>query len=436
MVNNNVYKILFISIFISFILISCTKNSDNGLNSSNSDTKNKTIITIATGTIGNELELTNQLVDLYNSTNDNVIVKVIDIPEMANDRLGFYNQFFSSQSPELDIFQIDVIWTADLSEHFVDLYEYGATKLVDKHFPSIVENNEVDGALTSMPLFTDAGLLYYRTDLIEEYGLTVPKTWNELEEYALIIQEGERKKGNEDFYGYVWQGNSYEGLTCNALEWIVSNNGGTIVNANGDITINNHNALEMIDKAASWVGTISPNNITTLNEERTRAIWEKGNAAFMRNWPYAYSLSNSEDSQVKGNFDVTTLPSGKGSSASTLGGWQLAVSKYSNNIKEAVDFVFFMTSEEAQKLRAIEGSFPPTIMSLYHDDEVLESVPFFESLYDVFINSFPRPSNITSPYYNDVSTVFYRSIHSVLTGKMSTQAALEQIEVELQKILK
>ena len=139
-------------------------------------------------------------------------------PDLANDRLGLYLQFLEAKSPKVDVYQVDVIWPGDLAQHFIDLNEYGAEKVADKHFQEIVQNNTVNGRLVAIPWFTDAGLLYYRTDLLEKYDRKVPETWTELQETAKYIMEKERAAGNPDFYGYVWQGNAYEGLTCDALE--------------------------------------------------------------------------------------------------------------------------------------------------------------------------------------------------------------------------
>jgi trehalose/maltose transport system substrate-binding protein len=304
------------------------------------------------------------------------------------------------------------------------------------HFPAIIQNNTVDGRLVGIPWFTDAGLLYYRTDLLEKYGYdSPPTTWQELEEMATVIQDGERADGNEDFWGYVWQGNAYEGLTCDALEWIYSNDGGTIISPQAVITINNENAIEAVDMAAAWVGTISPPGVTGFQEEEARNFWQAGNAAFMRNWPYAYSLGNSEDSPIAGLFDVSALPAGdSGHGAATLGGWQLAVSKYSEHPEVAADVALYLTSAEEQKIRAIEGSFNPTIMSLYEDEDVLEAAPFFGSLYDVFINAVARPSTVTAPQYNEVSTLFYQAVHSVLTGDNDAQTAFEELELDLEDL--
>jgi trehalose/maltose transport system substrate-binding protein len=388
---------------------------------------------IFAGNVGQEKELTQAAAQRFMDQNPGITVETVDTPNFVEDRLGTYLQLFEAQSPEGDVFQIDVIWPGDLAEHFVDLYQYGAKDVAGDHFPAIIENNTVDGKLIGIPWFTDAGLLYYRTDLLEKYNLQPPTTWDELQSEAQTIQDGERAAGNQDFWGYVWQGNAYEGLTCDALEWIKSNDGGTIISPDKVITINNQNAIDIVNQAAGWVGTISPAGVTAFGEEEARAVWQAGNAAFMRNWPYAYSLGNADDSVIKGLFDVSPLPAGKsGKGAATLGGWQLAVSKYSAHPAEAAKLALFMASKDEQKIRAIKGSLNPTIMSLYQDPDVLAAAPFFGSLYDVFTNAVARPSTATAPNYSDVSALFFNAVHSVLTGDTDAKTAFEGLELDLQ----
>jgi len=392
-------------------------------------------ITVAAGAVGQELELVQAAAARYMDQNPGVTVNILDTPDLADDRLGLYLQFFEAQSSEVDVYQIDVIWPGDLEVHFVDLFEFGAADVVGEHFPAIVENNTVDGRLIAIPWFTDAGLLYFRTDLLDKYGFDGPPvTWSELTEMAQTIQDGERGEGNSDFWGFVWQGNAYEGLTCDALEWVASNAGGRFIEPDGTISVNNTNAIEVIDLAASWVGTISPPGVTGFGEEDARNMWQAGNAAFMRNWPYAYSLGQTEGSAVAGLFDVSPLPAGDamgGTPAATLGGWQLGVSRYSTNPQLAADVALFLASYDEQKIRAIEGSLNPTIMALYEDEDVLEATPFFGSLYDVFINAVARPSTATAPQYAQVSSAIYTAVHSVLTGQEDAATAMALLEFDL-----
>jgi len=402
------------------------------------DREREIVITMAAELSGPVSALFNEAVQRYMETHPNVEIRLLDTPDIAKGRLGWYRQLFKEQSPEVDVYQIDVVWLGGLAEHLVDLYEYGASEVVNEHFPTIIEKNIVDGRLVGIPWYIDVGLLYYRTDLLEKYGYDgPPKTWDALEEMAYTIQEGERAEGNKDFWGFVWQGDAHEILTCNALEWISSNGGGTVIRSDKVITINNDKAVAAIDRVAGWVGTISPLGVTGFQEEQTRNLWQAGNAAFMRNWPYAYFLGNMDGSAIKQKFDVAPLPAGEGGqSVTTLGGRQFAVSKYSKQPAFAADVVFFLASKEEQKLRAIrtEGSFNPTIMDLYQDAEVCEASPFTCQLYGVFTSAVARPSIATAPKYNEVSTLFFQAVHSVLTGEDDAQTALEELELDLENL--
>jgi trehalose/maltose transport system substrate-binding protein len=156
----------------------------------------------------------------------------------------------------------------------------------------------------------------------------------------------------------------------------------------------------------------------------------------MRNWPCAYSLGNGKDSPIKGKFDVTVLPKGgaDGQHAATLGGWQLAVSRFSKHPKEAVSLVVYLTSYKEQKRRAIKGSFLPTRPALYKDPDVLAANPFMGKLYDVFVNAVPRPSAQTKQKYNQVSSAFWTAVHNVLIGQTDAATSLRMLEQQLKRI--
>jgi trehalose/maltose transport system substrate-binding protein len=294
----------------------------------------------------------------------------------------------------------------------------------------------VDGKLVAMPWFADAGLLYYRKDLLEKYNRPPPQTWEDLAETARIIQEGERKSGRNDFWGFVWQGRAYEGLTCNALEWVASHGGGTIVDEKGEITINNPKAAQALKGAASWVGKISPEGVLNYSEEEARGVFQAGNAAFMRNWPYAWALAQGSDSPIKGKVAIIPLPKGgaDGRSAGTLGGQQLAVSKYSKHPEIAADLVMYLTSREEQKRRAVVGSFNPTIPALFKDPDIAKAAPFVGELSEVFANAVARPATITGDDYNKVSNEFFNATHQVLSGRSAPDRALAALDRDLKRI--
>ena len=362
-------------------------------------------------------------------------VAVKKTPNNASLHLELLKELIFTESEHVDVYSIDVVWPGELSADLLDLNPYFTSSELSEFFPRIIENNSVDGRLLAIPYYTDAGLLYYREDLLSKYNFSgPPQTWDELERMASTIQAGERAEGNNNFWGYVWQGAQYEGLTCDALEWIASENGGGIIEADGSISVNNENVVRALERAQGWVGTITPENVTELTEESSRAIWQDGNAAFMRNWPYAYSLGNQDGSVIAGQFDVSPLPSGSGDAAATLGGWQLAVSKYSKHPEEAAELVRYFTSEETQKIRAIEGAFNPTRRALYQDAEVLATNPFFSRMPIILDAAVARPSTVTGEKYTDVSTTFNSAIHRMLKGELTPQGAVSSIETTLSEI--
>ncbi len=393
-------------------------------------------IVVAAGAVGVEFELVQEQAARYMELCPNVVVTALETPDLATDRLGLYQQFWEAQSADVDLYQVDVIWAGIIAEHMLDMKEYLTQEQIDQYFPAMIAGQTIEDRLVAIPWFTDAAGLYYRTDLLEKYDLAVPATWDELTAAAQTIQDGERAEGNTEFWGYVWQGNAYEGLTCDAHEWLVSETGETFISPDGVVNVNNPEFVAALERAAGWVGSISPDAVTTYGEEESRGVWQAGNAAFMRNWPYAYGLGNADDSAVAGLFDYAPLPSGAARAAACLGGWQLAVSKYSDNPDAAASVAIFMTSPEEQKLRALspQGA-NPTIPALYEDPELEAANPLFARMGPILATAVARPSGVTAERYNDASTIFFSNVHSVLTGSTDAQTAVEDMELDLQDLL-
>ncbi|MDD1497960.1 ABC transporter substrate-binding protein [Agrobacterium sp. CNPSo 3708] len=359
-------------------------------------------------------------------------VKLVTMPPSSSEQFSQYRLWLAAGNTDVDVYQTDIVWAPQLADQFVDLTA-AAKDVIGQHFPSVVASQTVDGKLVAMPMYTDAPAMFYRKDLLDKYGKQPPKTWKEMAETAKEIQDKERAAGQKDIWGFVFQGSAYEGLTCNALEWVASAGGGHIVETNGDITINNEKAAAALDMAKSWIGTISPQGALAYKEEEARGVWQTGNSVFMRNWPYAYALGNGADSAIKGKFSVAPLPAGADGEApaSTLGGWNVAVSKYSKSQDAAIELVKFLTSAETQKKRAVELSNMPTIAALYDDKDVAAAQPFMPQWKPIFETAVPRPSAATKVKYNEVSSKFWGAVHNTLSGSGTAAENLELLEVEL-----
>jgi len=361
----------------------------------------------------------------------------VDILKMSNSSSTIFVQYItwlSARNRDIDVYKMDNPWIGQFANHLIDLKPH-----LEEHrqmLPHVLAAyTDLDGQVLGLPYTVGTPLLYYRSDLLEKYDRTVPKTWWELTRTAEVIMNGERRSGNTDFWGFVWQGAAYEGLTANALEWIHSNGGGSIVDKNGNITVNNPRAVEALELAASWVGTISPPGQLTYKEEDARAVFQLGNAVFMRNWPYAYELSQRErGSQVKNKVGISPLPAGKhGDSAAVMGGLGYSVSRYSKRKEAAIDFVLFLTSVEMQRISA-QSSLPPTYIRLYQDPEVVADFPLLPSLKGVAQSVIARPSIQTGIRYPEVSYEFWTAVQHVLSGKKSAAESLEDLEHFLKRV--
>ena len=365
-------------------------------------------------------------------------VQVLPAPEAAVEQLATWRKLLESGAEVPDVYAVDVIWPGILAGDLIDLRPYVPEQEVAAHFPELIANNTVDGKLVALPYVLNQGFLYYRADLLREYGYGgPPKTWDELETMAKRIQAGERAKGNNDFWGYVWQGAPSEALTCNALEWQVSEGGGTILDEQGRVTITNPQTIRAWDRAARWVGSISPPGVVAYKEWDAFNMWQQGNAAFMRNWTSSYTASRAPDSPTKDRFDIASLPAGEAGIAATIGGNGYGVSRYSRHPQEATMLVRFLCGPDEQLRRSRTVALSPTIAEVYKNAEVRAANPYYALVLEAFSKGrASRPATAARKLYPDVSRAYFEAVHEVLSGKKRASQAAADLENELTRMLK
>jgi trehalose/maltose transport system substrate-binding protein len=392
-------------------------------------------LSIGCSGLGEELDLCAGAAQAWSKKTGHV-VKIVAVPNDASERLALYQRLLGSSSDKIDVLQLDVAQVGLLAPHLQDLapYSKGAERA---HFPGMVANGTLAGRLVAMPWFIDAGLLYYRRDLLEKHRQAVPQTWDELSLAAQKIQSAERSEGKHKIWGYVWQGRPYEGLTCNALEWLSSFGAGTLVDEAGRVTVGTPAAAKALAMGAGWIGSISPRAVLNFAEEESRQVFQDGNAVFMRNWPYAWALLQAQHSLVKDKVGIALLPKGSGEGArsgATLGGQELAVSRYSENVELAASLVMHLTSREVQKERAIKGSYHPTITDLYADGDFKKSNPYLGVLQQAFAGAVARPSGVTGAKYNQVSSEFWNAAHEALSKTTPPAEAVSRLDARLKQV--
>ncbi|MFL5666836.1 MAG: ABC transporter substrate-binding protein [Ktedonobacteraceae bacterium] len=368
------------------------------------------------------------LVDAYNKSNkDNVHVTWHNGPSGTGDILTIYDNTLRARSGSIDVMSIDVVYPAEFASQgwTVPLDSRWPASDRANYLPGPIKSCTYNGQVVAAPLRTDLGVLYYRTDIIS----TAPNTWNDLVSMA-------KSNASKTKYGYVWQGSQYEGLVCDFSE-VLHGYGADVLDPNDSkkVIVNSPEGVQALTEMVSWVGTISPTAITTYTEEPSRQAFQNGDAIFMRNWPYAYSLGNdATKSKIAGKFDIHSMPYGGSSTVghSTVGGWNMAINAFSKNPDASWSFMKYMLGPEAQKQLAIKGSFTPALKSVYDDADVKAKQPLFTKLQPILQNSLPRP---VSPVYPDLSNIIQTHVHQALTKQVSPQQALSALQSELQTLV-
>lgn len=358
-------------------------------------------------------------------------IRHLPAPESVADQLSLTSQMLDRSTA--DVYGIDVIWPGILQSKLLDLAPHFVSQLAAMD-PEIIANFTVHGRLVALPYHTNVGVLYYRSDLLREYGFRKPpKSWDELEEMAARIQAGERAKGHADFWGYLWPGAASEGLTCDALEWQFAEGGGHIIEPDGKISVNNPNTIRAWQRAARWIGTISPPNVLTYQEwDSINAFRYSRKAAFLRSWASDYFLSHPLPSEIADREGVAGVPGGPGWRAGTMGGLGLAVAKSSTHQNEAIRLVQFLLQTETQSEEVRRNS--PQAVKLVMEDlpPILKaySHPTAASGYSGS-GVVARPSTVTAEKYDSISHTYFAAVYSVLTGKAKADSAASQLEKEL-----
>lgn len=376
-----------------------------------------------------------QIIAEFNKENPDIQVNLIELPENTSDKLQALLIALRSGDDSIDFFNADVTWTpvfaaSGLIENLDD--EFPVSEQAD-FLPSTIDAATYNGHVWGIPFRTDAGILYYRKDLLSKYNKSVPATWEELKNTALEIVTAEKAAGNE-MYGLVGSMKQYEGLTCNAVEWFYSN-GGTVIDENGNIIINSKENIEILSLIREMTELeLFPKGVLSYGSGDARASMFQGNQVFLRAWPKAYALSmNPDNSSVVGLLGVAELPKGDSGTRghSTLGGWQLFLSANSTKKEASLKFMKFYSSEYAMRLHAVNDSYLPARSSLYSDSEVLAANAFFGMIEDVLTYAVPRPK---SPFYAEISAIIQVEVQNALNGNKTVEKALEDAQAEMEKI--
>jgi multiple sugar transport system substrate-binding protein len=390
-----------------------------------------TTIVFKHGKLAGDPLLFGKLLEDFEAKHPGIKVRDETLPASTDEQHQFYIINLEGRSTDFDVISMDIIWVPEFARAgwLRDLSPIFPEREREGFFPGPMQGVTFRDKTYAIPWYIDAGLMYYRKDLLEKYGFSPPEKWQELVEISKYITSKE-----PDLYGFIWQGKQYEGLVCNVLEYFWSNGGDVFKGEEVviDSPQNIHALGFMRDLIMKY--KITPQLVTTAIEEPTRHIFGSGRALFMRNWPYAWNIFEREDSPIRGRVGVSALPRFSGNeSASTLGGWQLGVNRYSKHAEAAEKFVLFMTSADVQKRLALEIGYKPTRKSLYADAELTKAEPFITGLYEIFTAARPRP---VTPYYMMLTQVLQPEFSAAVSGIKNPGDALRSAKRHMEHILK
>jgi multiple sugar transport system substrate-binding protein len=327
-----------------------------------------------------------------------------------------------------DLLLVDVSWLAKYvaAGWLEPLERWFGPEVLAAMEPGARLGNGFDGHLWRMPLTGDTGLLYWRTDLMER----PPRDTAELEAISRDLQRRGRVR-----WGYLWQGRQYEGLSCVMVE---------VLQAFGARWWDESRATTELDSpeavaAASWLDGllrdgVSPKAVANFAENDALQVFAAGEAAFLRNWPYAWREIEKGDGPVKGKVGVTTMIAAPGhQGGGTLGTWGLSLIRGTPHPEEAVAVIRWLTGEEVQRRLTLEQGYAPTWSRLYEDPDLQRQAPLLAVQRQALQHPQLRPLTAA---YAQLSDLLVRQVNGMLTGEHTPGDAMDAAQHQSLQVLR
>jgi multiple sugar transport system substrate-binding protein len=367
----------------------------------------------------------------FEAANPDIHLDIVEGPNFTNLIEDLYTSAFLLGNSPYDIINMDVIWTPKFAAAgwLEDLTDEFSEEELAIFSPADVEGSRYEGRLYRIPIRSDAGMIYYRRDLLEEAGLDLPTTFADILSLSRTLQEAGAVQ-----WGYVWQGRQYEGAAAMFVEVLQGFGGFWVDPETLEVGLDQPAAIAAVEFLLSTIQEgVSPPGVTTYIEEDTRRIFQNGNALFLRNWPYVWPLANQDDSAVQGKIGIMPLVGMPGQTGgSCLGGWGLGIAKSSAHREEALRLIRFITQPEIQKKYVLEAGYVPSIRALFNDPEIVEQYNHYPQLLEVVDRAVLRPP---IAQYAQASDILQRYLSAAITRQMDPEAAMKAASGETRRLL-
>jgi multiple sugar transport system substrate-binding protein len=395
----------------------------------------QTTLRVFSGGANQRPDLMRKLFDDYQKANPGIKIDIETGGATSELQRQYLSTVLNAKDSAIDVYMIDIVNPAQyLAAGWLEPLNtlLGNPDLKKNYLPAYAQANVIDGKVAAMPAFADAMFMYYRKDLLEKHKIAEPKTWDELAAAAKKVQQAE---GNPNLQGLSIQGAPIEGAVCTFLlpYW---GQGKDFNDAAGKLTLDKPAAVKGL---AQWLAMVDQGvikkNVAEVKTPDTVNEFKAGQVVFAINWGFAWDrFKDDADSQVKGKVGVMPLPAmAGGRSATCVGGWQWALSAFSKHKPEAAKLIGYMSSAQASKFLAVEGSLLPTYQSVYTDADVVKAVPWFKDAAPVVIAGRSRP---LSERYGEVSDAIRTTTSAVLARTKTPTEGVDEIEARLRRVMR
>jgi len=374
-----------------------------------------------------------KLVETFNATHKDIQIDYQEMPPSTTEQHDKYATVFAAKDPSIDVIAADIPWAPEFASAgwLLELEKLSGYQDIKKeYFEGPLLGTTYKGHVYAIPWFNNAGVLYYRTDLLDKAGLKPPETYDELVDTATKLMKP------PDLVGFTWQGFQYEGLVCDWLEYLWGYGGDYWDASTQKVLVDSPEGVQSIQFMVDMIYKykISPESVLTFKETESYNVFQGMQAVFVRGWPSFYATANKDDSKVKGITGLVPMVHAPGKKpGATLGTWNLAISKASKHPKEAWEVVKYFTTAEAQKTKALIGGNPPARKSVYNDPDVTAKYPHFATMSTVMNSALPRP---VTPAWPQISAdAIQVNLTAALTRKITPAEAVKNMKAKTEEIL-
>jgi multiple sugar transport system substrate-binding protein len=371
------------------------------------------------------------LIEEFNRENPKIKLEIVEAPNASNAVEDLYTSSFLLGNSPYDLVYMDIVWVPKFAAAgwLLPLGDRISKTELAEYLQGDVNGSIYRGQLYRIPLRSDAGMLYYRKDLLEKAGYQPPDTYGELIEISQAMQKQKLAE-----WGYIWQGMQYEGMAAMFSEILKGAGGFWIDPKTNQVGLDRPEAITAIDFLRNTIKTgVSPSGVITYKEPETLQLYQSGNAVFLRSWPYVFGAASKPESAIRGKFAIKPMVHAPGqSSGACQGGWGLGIAKTSKHPDAAWKVIEFMSSEEAQRKFVLATGYVPSRKSLFNDRQIVARYSHYPKLLEVVEKSVLRPP---IAQYAQASDILQRYLSAALTNKMTSEAAMKAAATETRDLL-